>query len=310
MGVRDINQRVDALRHFNRFYTRQIGVLDEHMLNTPYSLSEARVLYELANSQQVTATQVADELGIDAGYLSRMLASFERKGLITRKPLASDRRKRIPKLAARGRSVYRTLANRARDDVKSMLADIPVRDQERTIRAMATIREVLNDRATVTAPVVIRTHRPGDIGWIVERHGAIYTQERQWDQTFEALVAEILVELIRVYDHRKDHIWIAEIDSKRAGCIVMARADDAVVKLRLFLVEPWARGRGIGRQLVEESIRFSRRAGYRKITLWTQSELHAARHLYEEFGFHLVAEKAHHSFGHDLVGENWDLELT
>lgn len=309
MSSLELDQRIEAVRRFNRFYTQKIGVLTDHMHNTPFTLTEARLLFEIGSREPVSASRLTEELGIDPGYLSRLLASFESQRLILRSSPANDRRKRISELAPKGKAVFRTLVDRARDDVRVLLDSLSDEKQSRVVRAMTTIRETLNANHNGSAGVMTRTHRSGDIGWIIERHGAIYYQEHGWDQTFETLVARILTELVDSFEEEKDRIWIAEIDGERVGCILAARADDEIVRLRLFLVEPWARGRGVGKRLIQDFLSFARSAGYRKAVLWTNSNLESARHLYEKFGFIKVAEEVHHSFGHDLVGENWELTL-
>jgi DNA-binding MarR family transcriptional regulator/GNAT superfamily N-acetyltransferase len=309
METEILDQTVDAIRQFNRFYTQKIGVLTDHVLETPYTLTEARVLFELGSRGPLCATHLIDELGIDPGYLSRMLASFESSGLILRSSSTTDRRKRIAELTAKGLSVYQRLVNRARDDIRSMLDGLPNEKQRRMMRGLEDVRAALNGASPAINTVQIRTHRPGDIGWIIERHGEIYHEEYNWDISFEILVMDIMAELMKSHDPDRDRIWIAEVGGERAGCILATRADNELVKLRLFLVEPWARGRGVGRRLIEELIAFSKSTGYKKITLWTQSCLEAARHLYQAHGFQKVAEEKHHSFGHDLVGETWELQL-
>lgn len=305
----ETDTKVDNIRSFNRFYTQRIGVLEEHMLDTPYSLTEARILFELGQRDDLTATDLARLLNLDTGYLSRNLSAFEMNKLITRLPASADRRKRLLALTPKGQSAFTDLVERAKDQIKAMLEGLGEESQNQVVEAMSTIQGILDPDAPKPTSVVIRSHRPGDIGWIVQRHGELYNLEYRWDETFEALVAAILGELVPMFDHRRDHIWIAEVGGVRAGCVVAARADDNILKLRLFLVEPWARGRGVGKQLVDEFIRFARQAGYQKITLWTQSVLTAARHIYEKAGFELKAEKPHHSFGHDLVAETWEREL-
>jgi len=309
MNSLELDQRIEVVRRFNRFYTQKIGVLTDQMHDTPFTLTEARVLFEIGSRGPMSASQLTEELGIDPGYLSRLLASFESQRLILRSSPAGDRRKRISELAPKGRAVYQTLVDRAREDIKSLIDNLSDESQAQVVRAMTTIRETLSATRNGSAGVMIRTHRSGDIGWIVERHGDVYHREYGWDQTFEALVARILAELVDSFDDQKDRIWIAEIDGERVGCILAARADDEIVRLRLFLVEPWARGRGIGKRLIQDFLGFARSAGYRKAVLWTQSNLVSARHLYEKFGFTKVEEEAHHSFGHDLIGEHWALTL-
>lgn len=303
------NKRVDAFRRFNRFYTSKIGILARRLLDTPYSLSEARILFELAQQEGLTVSELVKILKLDGGYVSRILSSFKEKGLLVKDRTKDDGRRRILKLSGKGRGVFRLLNDRARDQAKEILKGVTEEDQIRLIRAMAAIEDILGNKSVCEGSILIRSFRSGDIGWITQRHGAIYDMEYQFDETFEALVAGILARLVAKYDQRKDHIWIAEIDGERVGSIVIAGAGKKIAKLRLFLVEPWARGRGIGKMLLKECIRFARQAGYRKLVLWTQSILSAARNLYESEGFRLVKEYPHSSFGHDLVAETWELKL-
>jgi DNA-binding MarR family transcriptional regulator/GNAT superfamily N-acetyltransferase len=309
MGDDDIQQQIAAIRQFNRFYTRHIGILSEGLLDTPYSLTEARVLFELAQQQDLTVTGLASLLEVDRGYLSRTVTAFEKNGLVTRSRSKSDGRRRILALTDKGEAAYRELNERSSAEVQAMLASLPEEFRHRLIKAMSAIEDVLGEKSAEEAPVLIRSHRPGDIGWIIQRHGTVYNEEYRWDETFETLVVYILAQLIPTYDHRKDHIWIAELDGERVGSIVAAKENEEVVHLRLFFVEPWARGRGIGKLLMREFLQFARQAGYRMVTLWTQSNLDAARHLYQQAGFRLVGEESHHSFGHDLVAETWELTL-
>jgi len=304
-----ITQRVKAVRSFNRFYTRQIGLLTDHLLDTPYSLSQARILYELNQERNLTAGTLASQLRVDKGYMSRMINLFERRGLISRHRSKVDGRRMILRLSGDGKKAFATLNRRAGNQVKAMLGNLSQRDQDRLVNVMGEIEDILSRQAADNRSISIRTHRPGDIGWIVQRHGVIYNQEYDWDETFEALVAEIIGQIIKTYDHQKDHIWIAELDGERVGSIIATKAGKQTAQLRLFLVEPWARGRGVGKGLLAECIRFAREAGYRKMKLWTQSCLDAARHCYQSEGFYLVSEQSHHSFGHDLVAQVWELNL-
>ncbi|UCD36691.1 MAG: bifunctional helix-turn-helix transcriptional regulator/GNAT family N-acetyltransferase [Fidelibacterota bacterium] len=309
MLTSETSQRIAAIRQFNRFYTQKIEVLSEGLLDTPYSLSEARVLFELGQRQDLTVTKLADLLSVDAGYMSRLVSAFEKNGLVTRTRSELDGRQWNLTLSSKGQDVCADLNSRANLQVDAMLDSLTDEAQIRLLGAMSAIEDILTTRSAENGPIVIRTHRPGDIGWIVQRHGVLYNEEYQFEETFEALVADILAKLIKTYDHKKDHIWIAEIDGERVGSIVASRGSQNTVQLRLFLVEPWAREKGIGKLLMKEYIQFARQAGYKRITLWTQSILDAARHLYELSGFELVAEESHHSFGRDLVAETWELEL-
>ena len=305
----DLDQEVAAVRGFNRFYTRKLGVLDQHLLDSPFSLSEARVMYELAHRDDAAAKEIGIELGLDAGYLSRIVQSFEENGLITRKPLPADRRQYQLSLTAKGRQAFARLDRRSQDEVGTMLGQLGEAERARVVNAMRTIEHLLEPRTGARPGVLLRSHRPGDIGWVVSRHGAIYAQEYGWDISFEALVAEITAQFLRSFDPSREHCWIADIDGEPVGSIFLVKASDEVAKLRLLLVEKKARGLGVGRALTDQCIRFAREKGYRSITLWTQSMLVAARDIYQRAGFVRVAEEKHHSFGADLVGETWELKL-
>ena len=302
---------VAAVRRFNRFYTRRIGVLDEGHLHSPFSLAEVRVLYELAHRDDPTAAELAQELGLDAGYLSRILRRLEERGLIGRTPSVADARQSHLRLTDAGRETFAALNARSSDEIAAMLAALSPAEQRRLVEAMHTIERLLRARAEARVPYLLRPHQPGDIGWVTHRHGVLYAQEYGWDEHFEALVAEIAARFIQHFDPRRDRCWIAERDGEIVGSVFLVRHPDVegVAKLRLLLVEPSARGLGIGTRLVDECVRFARRSGYRTITLWTQSVLHAARRIYEQAGFRLVRQEPHRSFGHDLVGETWELEL-
>jgi len=302
-------RRVDAVRAFNRFYTRRIGVLDEAYLGSRFSLTEIRVLYELAHREAATASELARVLGLDAGYLSRILNSFTRGGVIAKSSATDDARKTILRLTARGRRVIEPLEAKARAQIGAMLDDVPVPQQGRVIDAMRAIETSLAGSELAQQEIRLRSHRPGDLGWVVERHGSLYWQEYGWDETFEALVAGIVANFIEHLDPERERCWIAERDREPVGCVFCVRKSKRVAKLRLLLVEPRARGLGIGRRLVDECIGFARGAGYRELTLWTNDVLVAARHIYERAGFGLVESKRHHSFGKNLVGQNWTLRL-
>jgi len=309
MSSDDSGGQIAAVRAFNRFYTRKLGVLDQQLLKSPFSLSEARVLYELAHREDAAAKEIGIELGLDPGYLSRIIQKFDEDGLITRKPLPADRRQYRLGLTAKGRQAFARLERSSHDDVAAMLTALPPGERARLIGAMAAIERLLGEPGASTQAAILRSHRPGDIGWVVSRHGAIYAEEYGWDITFEALAAEIAAQFLRSYDASREHCWIAEIDGEPIGSIFLVRASDHVAKLRLLLVEKQARGLGVGRALTEQCIRFAREAGYSSITLWTQSILVAARGIYQRAGFRRVAEEEHHSFGVDLVGETWEMKL-
>jgi DNA-binding MarR family transcriptional regulator/GNAT superfamily N-acetyltransferase len=305
----DFDRRVAAVRRFNRFWTRQIGVLQDGYLESPFSLTEVRVLYELANREETTASELSKELGLDAGYLSRILRGFEERGLIGKKSSEADGRRSILWLTEQGREAFATLDTRSHDEVGVMLGGLSPAEQGRLVEAMRTIEGLLSDQPELKVPYLLRPHQPGDMGWIVHRHGVLYAREYGWDERFEALVAEIVAEFIQQYDPKRERCWIAERDGEIVGSVFLVKQSEEVGKLRLLLVEPSARGLGIGRRLVQECVRFAKQAGYGKITLWTNDVLRAARRIYEEAGFRIVHEEPHHSFGHDLVGQTWELEL-
>jgi|HubBroStandDraft_3_1064219.scaffolds.fasta_scaffold18337_1 DNA-binding MarR family transcriptional regulator/GNAT superfamily N-acetyltransferase len=301
---------VAEVRRFNRFYTRQIGVLDEGMLDSPFSLTQVRVLYELAHRDHPAAVRIAQELGLDEGYLSRILRGFQRRGLVAARPSARDRRQTLLALTEEGRRAFATLDARSDEDVAALLARLSPSDQRRLVAAMSTIEELLGTRPEEPAPYLLRQHRPGDMGWVVGLHGSFYAEEHGFDERFEALVAEIVSSFVRQLDPRRERCWIAERHGENVGCVFLVKESEEVAKLRLFLVDPRARGLGIGKRLVAECVRFARQVGYRRITLWTQSNLDAARHIYCQAGFRLVAEEPHHSWGRDLVGQTWELDLA
>jgi DNA-binding MarR family transcriptional regulator/GNAT superfamily N-acetyltransferase len=303
------DRRVDAVREFNRLYTRRIGVLDEAYLGSRFSLTEVRVLYELAHRATATAGELARDLGLDAGYLSRIVRGFARRGVVAKAEAKDDARKTILRLTARGRRVIEPLEASARAQIGAMLDVVPVSRQGRVVEAMRAIESSLAGSTRARTTVALRSHRPGDMGWVVERHGTLYWREYGWDETFEALVAGIVAGFIEHLDVARERCWIAELDGEPVGCVFCVRKSKNVAKLRLLLVEPRARGMGIGRRLVDECIRFARVAGYRELTLWTNEVLVAARQIYERAGFQLVESERHHSFGKDLVGQNWTLRL-
>jgi DNA-binding MarR family transcriptional regulator/GNAT superfamily N-acetyltransferase len=301
--------RVSAVRRFNRFYTRQIGLLDSRYLRSPFSLSEVRVLYELAHREQTTASELVRDLGLDPGYVSRMLRSFARRGLIAKSAAAADGRKSLLTLSARGRKAFAPLEAKAREQIGELLAPLPPRSQDRLVSSMREIEAALATRSKPSVTIALRTHRSGDMGWVVQRHGALYWEEYGWDERFEALVASIVAKFIEHLDPARERCWIAELDGEPVGSVFCVKQSNTVAKLRLLLVEPRARGLGIGRRLVDECIGFARSAGYREMVLWTNDVLVAARHIYERAGFTLVESERHTSFGKRLVGQNWRLRL-
>jgi DNA-binding MarR family transcriptional regulator/GNAT superfamily N-acetyltransferase len=301
--------RVEAIRRFNRFYTRQIGVLQEGFLDTAYSLTQGRVLYELAHREKPTAKAVGAELGLDAGYLSRILRGFKKDGLIHAERSAADRRETLLSLTARGRKAIATLDQRSNEDVTARFKGVSEAEQQRLVAAMDSIESVLIPRAAECEPYILRPHQPGDMGWVVSRQGLLYAQEYGWDEQYEALAAKIVANFIERFDARRERCWIAERQREIVGAVFLVKHSKTMAKLRLLHVEASARGLGIGKRLVDECVRFARRVGYKKITLWTQSILFAARHIYKQAGFQCVGKKPHHSFGKDLVAETWELKL-
>jgi DNA-binding MarR family transcriptional regulator/GNAT superfamily N-acetyltransferase len=309
MPFNGTEDQIAAVRAFNRFYTRKLGVLDQHLGKSPFSLSEARVLYELAHRDDLAAKEIGNELGLDAGYLSRIVQSFDEKGLITRKPLPADRRQYQLSLTAKGRQTFAKLNLGSQNEVAAMLARLSASDTTRLTQAMATIEAMLEQRQSKPAAFMLRSHRVGDMGWVISRQAAAYAAEYSWDISYEALVAEICAQFIWNYDAAREHCWIAEAGGEPIGSIFLVKATDEIAKLRLLLVEKKARGLGVGRALVEQCIQGARERGYSKMTLWTQSILVAARGIYQSAGFKLVKEEKHHSFGADLVGETWERDL-
>jgi DNA-binding MarR family transcriptional regulator/N-acetylglutamate synthase-like GNAT family acetyltransferase len=304
--------RIRAVREFNRVYTNVIGLLHGGYLDSPYSLTEARVLFELAHTGEAgrgesEISALRRSVDIDAGYLSRILARFEADGLITRRRSDSDARRRVITLTTAGEQAFRGLDQRSAEQIAGLLDQLTEAEQQRLTTAMATIQEVTQRRDRPVA-FVLRSPRPGDLGWVVQRNGALYTQEYGWDASYEALVARIVADYAGRADPR-EAAWIAELDGAPAGCVFCMRKDDRTAQLRLLLVEPAARGLGLGERLVAECLAFARRSGYREIVLWTNDILAAARRIYQRAGFELVDSEPHHSFGHDLVGQNWRLSL-
>lgn len=304
-----LSQRIETVRRFNRFYTKQIGVLHEGLLKSQFPLTEARVLYELAQQEQTTATALGNELGLDAGYLSRIVSNFEKQGLLQKVPSPTDGRQNLLYLTETGQAEFAKINVRSQDEINTMLNALPEVEQQRLVDAMQTIAAILEPKAEVRSSYLLRPHQPGDMGWVVHRHAVLYAQEYGWDERFEALVAEIVAKFIQHFDPKWERCWLAEIDGEIVGSVFLVKQSAEVAKLRLLYVEPAARGLGIGKRLVDECIRFANRTGYRKITLWTNSILSAARGIYIKAGFQLVHSEAHHSFGHDLVGETWELPL-
>jgi DNA-binding MarR family transcriptional regulator/N-acetylglutamate synthase-like GNAT family acetyltransferase len=310
--AKPLQQRIGAVRRFNRFYTRQIGVLRKTYLDSPYSLGEMRVLYEIAHGDGVTARDVGRALELDAGYLSRVLRNFEKRGLISRKASAKDARQSHLTLTARGRKTFQPAEARSERDVAGMLGKLKSDEQTRLISAMQTIEGLLSGHSESAAKpsYTLRAPRFGDFGWIVARHGEIYAQEYNWGEPFEGLCAQIVADFVNNYDAKLERCWIAEMNGENVGCVMLVKDEQpGVARLRLLLVDPKARGLGLGQRLVDECIKFARAAGYKKITLWTHSVLTAARHCYEKTGFTLTSSEKKHSWGQDVVAEYWDMTL-
>ena len=305
-------RHVAAVRGFNRFYTSQIGILDRGYLHSPFSLAEARVLYELANrDEKPTATDLSRDLRIDAGYLSRMLRGFGKRGLVKQETSPNDGRRSHLSLTAKGRKSFAQLDRRSNNEVRALVHQLPAARRRHVVDSMRAIQTAFGQEPRPDkTPLTIRTHRPGDMGWVIHRHGALYWQEYGWDERFEALVARICADFIDHFDPKRERCWVAERGSEILGSIFCVQKSKTVAKLRLLLVEPSARGLGVGSRLVDECIAFARAKGYRKVTLWTQNNLHAARRIYERAGFTLTSEEKHFSFGKHLVAQNWELSLV
>jgi DNA-binding MarR family transcriptional regulator/N-acetylglutamate synthase-like GNAT family acetyltransferase len=301
-------RQIGLVRAFNRDYTRRIGVLRDGLLDSSYSLTEVRVMYELAHRRGVGAAQLAADLELDRGYLSRLLKRFERSGLLRREASIRDARRQHLGLTAAGRKAFAPLERRSQQQVRRMLSGLDRQRLHAVLDAMQAIQVNLTG-STPLARIRFRAHRPGDMGWVVARHGELYAAEFGWTEAFEALVARIAAEFVQKFDAARERCWIAERGGRRLGCIFLVAAGRRTAKLRLLLVEPEARGAGLGAELVTRCVRFARAAGYRRIVLWTQQSLSAARRLYIQAGFAKSAQQPHHSFGHDLVGETWELLL-
>jgi len=301
---------IDGIRRFNRFYTQKIGVLDEGLLDSKLTLTEVRVLYELAHRDRPTAAEVGRDLGLDRGYLSRLLRGLTERGLVEKGRADGDGRRQQLALTGRGKRAFEPLDRRAREQVAEWLGRLSAADRGRLLASMRTIEALLGDAPATRSPYLLRPPQPGDLGWVVHRHGVLYAQEYGWDQRFEALVAGIVASFVAEHDPARDRAWIAELDGEVVGSVFLVKKSKTVARLRLLLVEPRARGLGIGARLVEECIRFARQVGYRTITLWTNSVLHSARRIYEAHGFQLVDEAPHQQFGDGLVGQTWELDLA
>jgi DNA-binding MarR family transcriptional regulator/GNAT superfamily N-acetyltransferase len=308
-GVTVIEEQITKIRTFNRFYTRKMGLLNEGLLSSEFSLTETRVLFELAKGDGSPATELASELGLDAGYLSRILTKFEKRGFLKRTPSSKDGRQVELALTRSGHKAFEPLDQASRSQIAGMLNPLASDDRQKLVDAMLTVQHLLDGNRKAPVSYVLRDLHVGDLGWIVHRQGILYAREYGWDETFEALVAEIASTFVKTFDPRKERCWIAERDRNIVGSVFLVRESTSVAKLRLLYVEPSARGLGIGRRLVDECVRFARAREYRTICLWTNDVLVAARRIYEAVGFRLVKEDHHHSFGKDLTGQNWELTL-
>ena len=300
--------RVAAIRNFNRFYTRRIGLLGHSMYGSDFSLAEMRVLWELAHHAGITASELEERLGMDRGYLSRILGSFRERGFVRAATARHDARVRHLRLTGKGRKAFAPFERRSDKEVRATISGLALAQQDRLVGAMRAIEALLEGGGD--APFALREPRPGDFGWVIHRHGALYAQEHGWDATFEGLVAGIVAKFVRDFQPKRERCWIAERDGEIAGCVFLVERSATVAQLRLLLVEPSARGLGIGSALVAQCLRFARDAGYRKVVLWTNDILRSARRLYEGAGFRLVKEEKHTSFGHRLVGQTWELKLV
>jgi DNA-binding MarR family transcriptional regulator/N-acetylglutamate synthase-like GNAT family acetyltransferase len=306
-----MQEQIDAFRNFNRFYTRQLGLLNQTLLESKFTLGQARILFEIAHREVCTASDLSDLLSMDPGQVSRLIKAFEEEGMIRRVRSDDDSRERFVKLTSKGKRAFSTLNLRSAAEAENLLEKLSPENRDRLLNCMNTIKTVLQPERleSATAGVTLRSHVPGDIGWITFRHGVLYSAEYGFDETFEALVADILVRFINKHDPDRERIWIAELQGERVGSVMIVDAGDNVAQLRLLLVEPWARGWKIGKRLVEECRTFSHKSGYQRIKLWTQSNLDAARQLYIKTGFKIVERKPHTSFGQDLVAEIWEMAL-
>jgi DNA-binding MarR family transcriptional regulator/N-acetylglutamate synthase-like GNAT family acetyltransferase len=308
-NARAAEPHISAVREFNRFYTQKIGVLRAGLLDTDYTLTEVRVLYEIAHRQRPLASDLVRDLALDAGYLSRILAKFARRGWLKRERSGEDARKAHLHLTAKGRATFQALHIRSRDEIGALLAPLPPEQQVKLQGHLQNVQSLLGAQPVRNGDLQLREHRAGDMGWIVQQHGELYAQEYGWNTDFEALVAEICGKFLREFASTGERCWIAERNGIRVGCIMLVRHSRTIAKLRLLLVDPSQRGMGVGNRLVEECLAFARAAGYRKVTLWTQSILSAARKLYEGHGFRKVAAQPHESFGAKLIAETWELTL-
>ncbi|MDQ4121856.1 MAG: helix-turn-helix domain-containing GNAT family N-acetyltransferase [Acidobacteriota bacterium] len=307
----DFEKRISAVRKFNRGFAKRIGLLQEGLLNSPYTLTEARILFEIGSHIDYTASDLSTELGFDPGHLSRILSRLENNGLLTKVRSETDGRQRFLHLTPKGKEVFQIMNTRADNEVARMLDVLSDEKQEKLLKAMDTIEDILFENNKEKQPYILRQHEPGDMGWIIYRHGVLYAREYGWDEEFEALVAKICGEFITNYTPKRERCWIAEMDGEIIGSVLLSQSKQSheIAELHVLLVEPKARGMGLGTRLVEECIKFARRTGYRKITLWTYSALESARRIYEKTGFQLIAEEKRHDFGQNLTGQTWEFNL-
>jgi DNA-binding MarR family transcriptional regulator/GNAT superfamily N-acetyltransferase len=303
------HRHVAAVRRFNRFYTQRIGVLQAGWVGSPFSLTEARVLYEISQRNRPTAAEIGRELGLDAGYMSRMLRRFHKSGLIRRQGSPDDARQTLLSLTARGRKAFAPIEARSNRQVGVMLSRLPAARRDDLVSALTTAESLLSEPANAAREVILREPKPGDLGWIVARHAVLYAREYGWADEFEGLCAQIVADYAKNFDARCERCWIAERNGENVGSVFLVKDSEGVARLRLLLVEPSARGLGVGKRLTAECVKFARRCGYRRITLWTHSVLTAARHIYEQAGFRLTSSEKRRSFGQQVVSEHWDLLL-
>lgn len=307
----EMQDSVAAFRRFNRFYTRILGLLNERLVESGFSLTEGRILFELTHRGQSGAKEIGEEFGLDAGYLSRILRRLEERDLISRTPLPADARNSVLRLTRKGKAAFADLDRRWTGHALGLLGSLTPASRAALIHSMHTIETTLSPDPAARAPFVLRPHRPGDMGWVISSNAALYAQEYGWDGTYEALVARICADFVTNFDPSRERCWIAERGAEPLGCIFCVQHPELpdTARLRLLLVEPAARGLGLGKALVTECVSFARITGYKRMTLWTQSILKAAHRLYEQAGFKLVREEPHHSFGVDLIGQTWELDL-
>ena len=309
MAASSLASRIEAVRRFSRFYTRRIGVLEETLLHSPFTLPEGRLVYEIANRDRPTAQELCRDLGLDPGYVSRLLQALEKRGCVARKRSTADKRQTELTLTAKGQRLWAAMNERSRQDIANLLAELPIARQDRLVKALETVESLLDEPPEKRVPFTLRPHQPGDLGWIIRRQTQLYATEYGWDGTFEAMLAEISAKFIRKFDPKSDNCWIAERNGEIAGSVFLVRAGKTTGQLRMLYVEPSARGLGIGQSLVAACIADARAKGYKKLMLWTNDILVSARKIYIAAGFRLIREEKHDSFGKKLVGQFWSLDL-